>query len=74
MGGEEEKRDGDREKKKGEKGEREEKICSWKRDTHDGCFAGTIGSQQGCDLVSVEGEGELLDSHFVAFVFLWHRY
>lgn len=63
---------GKREREK--KGEREQKINSLKWDTHDGGFPCAIGPQQSCDLVSVKGESEFLDSHFMIFILLGHRY
>lgn len=45
-----------------------------KWDPHDSGFPGTICPQQGGDLVSVEGEAEVLDCSLVALIFLGHRH
>lgn len=40
---------------------------------HDCGFPGTVGPQQGSDLASVEGEGQVSDGRLVALIFLGHR-
>lgn len=43
-----------------------------KWDSHDGGFPGAVGPQQGSDLVSVEGEGQVPHSGLVWLVLLSH--
>lgn len=45
-----------------------------KCDSHDGGFPSAVGPQQGSDLVSVEGEGQVSDSRLVGLVLLGHGY
>lgn len=40
--------------------------------SHDGGFPGAVGPQQGSDLVSVEGEGQISDGRLVGLVLLGH--
>lgn len=50
------------------------RLTRVKGHAHDRGLPGAVGPQQGRDLASVEGEGQVSDGRLVALVFLGHRH